>query len=307
MTWLEPHFAQAETKVVIFSAWIATHELVATRLDALGIGYVLFNGLVPARERAQRVERFRDDPRCRVFLATDAGGVGLNLQHIASVLVNMDLPWNPAVLEQRIGRVWRLGQTRRVEVLNLVASDSIEQSMLGVLQFKRSLFEGVLEGGDGEIHLEGTRLSRFMRSVEALTDAASADTTPIAASVIAAPTAGTVVGSAGPPPTAAGASADHAKSSTQAAIGSAPADFAASERLPISAVQTGEVSAALQPLLAAAAQWLGQLAGALGDGEAHPQIERDPASGRASLRLPLPEPDLLRKLADTLEALRAKP
>ncbi|WP_287258790.1 C-terminal helicase domain-containing protein [Mesorhizobium sp.] len=60
---------------------------------------------------------FRDDPACRVFLSTDAGSTGLNLQH-ASTLVNMDLPWNPAILEQRIARIHRMGQKRPVRVIN---------------------------------------------------------------------------------------------------------------------------------------------------------------------------------------------
>lgn len=58
------------------------------------------------------VDLFVEDPSCRVFLSTDTGGVGLNLQNAAAVVINMDLPWNPAVLEQRIGRVYRLGQHR---------------------------------------------------------------------------------------------------------------------------------------------------------------------------------------------------
>ena len=92
-----------------------THDIVIRRLEARGLGYVCFHGGVPSEKRPALVERFRDDPACRVFLSTDAGGVGLNLQHAATV-VNMDLPWNPAVLEQRIGRVHRMGQARPVRV-----------------------------------------------------------------------------------------------------------------------------------------------------------------------------------------------
>jgi hypothetical protein len=114
------------------------------------------------------VDRFREDPQCRAFLSTDAGGVGLNLQH-ASVVVNVDLPWNPAVLEQRIGRVHRLGQTRPVQVVSFVAKGTIEEGMLSVLGFKRSLFAGVLDGGESEVFLGGSRLKRFMESVETVT------------------------------------------------------------------------------------------------------------------------------------------
>ena len=122
----------------------------------------------PGPNRKHLVHRFREDPACRVFLATDAGGVGLNLQH-ASVVVNIDLPWNPAVLEQRIGRVHRLGQRRPVRVVNFIAQGTIEEGMLGLLKFKKSLFAGVLDGGEDEVFLGGTRLNRFMESVEKAT------------------------------------------------------------------------------------------------------------------------------------------
>jgi hypothetical protein len=94
--------------------------------------------------------------------------VGLNLQH-ASVVLNMDLPWNPAVLEQRIGRVHRLGQTRPVRVVHFIAQGTIEEGMLARLGFKRSLFAGVLDGGEREVFLGGSRLARFMEGVEQAT------------------------------------------------------------------------------------------------------------------------------------------
>src|SRR5262249_57040827 len=116
------------------------------------------------------IDHFREDDKCRVFLSTDAGGVGLNLQH-ASVVLNMDLPWNPAVLEQRVGRVHRLGQRQPVRVVNFIAQGTIEEGMLSVLQFKRSLFAGVLDGGEKDVFLGGSRLTKFMESVETATGA----------------------------------------------------------------------------------------------------------------------------------------
>ena len=103
-------------------------------------------------KRKDLIKKFREDPDCRVFLSSDAGGVGLNLQH-ANTVVNLDLPWNPAVLEQRIGRVHRLGQHRPVRVVNLIAENTIEHGMLGVLAFKKGLFSGVLDGGSNEVFL----------------------------------------------------------------------------------------------------------------------------------------------------------
>ena len=84
----------------------------------------------------------------------------MNLQH-ASIVVNMDLRWNPAVLEQRIGRVHRLGQRNPVQVMNFIAQGTIEEGMLSVLTFKKALFAGVLDGGEREVFLGGSRLSRL--------------------------------------------------------------------------------------------------------------------------------------------------
>src|SRR5882724_717576 len=161
-------FVEPEAKAVVFSQWTRTHDIVIRRLEARGLGYVSFHGGVPSEKRPALVERFRNDPACRIFLSTDAGSTGLNLQH-ASTVVNMDLPWNPAVLEQRIARIHRMGQTRPVQVINFVAKGTIEEGMLSVLAFKRSLSAGILDGGSGEISLGGSRLNRFMKDVENVT------------------------------------------------------------------------------------------------------------------------------------------
>ena len=168
ITLLEELYERPQVKVVVFSQWQRTHEIIERRMKAHGHDYVLFHGGVPGSKRGALIDRFREDDRCRAFLSTDAGGVGLNLQH-ASVVVNMDLPWNPAVLEQRIGRVHRLGQSRPVQVVNFIAQGTIEQSMLGVLQFKKSLFTGALDGGEKEVFLGGSRLTRFMQTVDKAT------------------------------------------------------------------------------------------------------------------------------------------
>ncbi len=157
-----------QAKVVVFSQWLRMHELLQEQLGMAGHKSLLFHGGVPGKKRKDLIDQFKNDPEHRVFLATDAGGVGLNLQN-ASGVINMDLPWNPAVLEQRIGRVHRLGQHRPVRVINFVAQGSIEEGMLGVLSFKQSLFTGVLDNGRDEVFLGGTRLKRFMETVEKAT------------------------------------------------------------------------------------------------------------------------------------------
>jgi len=96
-------------------------------------------------KRRQEINRFKQDPDCRLFLSTDSGATGLNLQ-AANVVINLDLPWNPARLEQRIARAWRKHQTRSVEVINLVCENSIEHRMVSMLSQKQQLADGVLDG-----------------------------------------------------------------------------------------------------------------------------------------------------------------
>ncbi|HZT80289.1 MAG TPA: DEAD/DEAH box helicase, partial [Gemmataceae bacterium] len=102
-------------KVVVFSQWEVMLRKAAEVLGRLGIGHVVLHGGVPGKGRRKLLERFRDDPECLAFLSTDVGGTGLNLQ-AADTVVNLEVPWNPAVLEQRIARVHRLGQQRPVQV-----------------------------------------------------------------------------------------------------------------------------------------------------------------------------------------------
>ena len=141
---LEECLSEAETKVVLFSEWERMLELVRDRLRRMRIGYAWHTGQVPQQRRRAEIRVFKSDPRCRVFLSTDSGGVGLNLQN-ASIVINCDLPWNPAKLEQRIARAWRKNQTRPVTVINLIAEDTIEQRMLGTLEAKKVLADGVLD------------------------------------------------------------------------------------------------------------------------------------------------------------------
>jgi len=168
MTVLGELLERPGTKAVVFSQWTKMHELLVRATKKRKWGHVFFHGGVPGKDRGKLIETFRNDANTRLFLSTDAGGVGLNLQ-FASIVLNVDLPWNPAVLEQRIGRVHRLGQNQPVRVVNFVSKGSIEESMLSVLSFKKSLFTGVLDGGNPNIDFGGSRLTKFMEAVEATT------------------------------------------------------------------------------------------------------------------------------------------
>ena len=165
---LEEKLEDPREKVVIFSQWQRMTHLVELELEEKGIGFVHLNGSVPSKHRGQLLDTFREDIDCRVFLSTDAGGVGLNLQS-ASMVINIDIPWNPAVLEQRIARVYRLGQKNKVQVVNLVSTGTIEHKMLDVLAFKSGLAAGILDDGEDSIFMGDSKFKKFMESVEDLT------------------------------------------------------------------------------------------------------------------------------------------
>jgi hypothetical protein len=147
-----------EVKVIVFSEWERMLELTRGLCDRLKLGFAWHTGTVPQKRRRAEINAFKSDPLCRVFLSTDSGAAGLNLQN-ASVVINCDLPWNPAKLEQRIARAWRKHQTRAVTVINLVSENTIEHRMLGTLSNKQALADGVLDrmGNLKEIKLQTGR------------------------------------------------------------------------------------------------------------------------------------------------------
>ncbi|MHB1422157.1 MAG: DEAD/DEAH box helicase [Gemmataceae bacterium] len=154
-------------KVVIFSQWETMLRLAVEVVEKLGVGFAVLHGGIPGKERRGLLERFRDDADCRVFLSTDAGGTGLNLQ-AADTVVNLEVPWNPAVLEQRIARVHRMGQHRPVQVFNLVMRDGIEERVLRTLAVKRSLFAEIFTGTSDEVSFATLGQQAFLETVREL-------------------------------------------------------------------------------------------------------------------------------------------
>ncbi len=276
-TYLDEAFEQPRTKVIVFSQWVRMHELVQRRLHKRNWDHVLFSGSVPGEQRKALVDRFREQDRCRTFLATDAGGVGLNLQN-ASVVVNMDLPWNPAVMEQRIGRAHRLGQTQPVRVVNFVAKGTIEEGMLSVLSFKKSLFAGALDGGDSEIFLGGSRLNKFMETVEKATGSIPASVGEPESQVEAETKAHDARESGGhsrppfitPPPPAPGAD-------------------------PLAGLLTTGLAVLEQLATAAREQTSDQPRLSL--------VHRDPQTGQQFIRFPMPSPDVLDRALGAISSL----
>ncbi len=154
-------------KAVVFSQWETMILEAAAELDKLGIGYTVLHGGLSGKERKEALERFKTDPACTIFLSTDAGGTGLNLQ-AADTVVNLELPWNPAVLEQRIARVHRMGQSRPVRVVNLVTRGTIEEKVHRTLKNKQQLFAGVFEGDADDIPFEAVNTASFLDGIRAL-------------------------------------------------------------------------------------------------------------------------------------------
>ena len=159
-------------KVVVFSQWERmlrlAHWALRGALGARGARAEVFHGGLDSRARGRMLEEFRDDPAFRVLLSTDAGGLGLNLQEAASIVVNLEVPWNPAVLEQRIGRVHRIGQVRGVRVLHFVTKGAIEERVLRVVEGKRALFEGLLSDEADTVVFDPTGRDSFVEQVRTL-------------------------------------------------------------------------------------------------------------------------------------------
>ena len=137
-------FDEEGRKIVLFSEWTTMLNLIEPMLKKRGILFVRLDGSVPQKQREELVNRFQTEATCAVFLTTNAGSVGLNLQ-AANTVINVDLPWNPAVLEQRIARAHRMGQTQPVQVFILVTEQTIEENLLATIAAKKDLALAALD------------------------------------------------------------------------------------------------------------------------------------------------------------------
>lgn len=146
---------EQERKIVVFSQWRRMLRLASWAVEDIlsdaGLRGLFFTGGERQKRRTQNIVDFHDDPNARILWATDAGGVGLNLQRAASCCINLELPWNPAVLEQRIGRIHRIGQRRSIDVYNLVSETGIESRIATLVANKRALFTGLFDGTSNEV------------------------------------------------------------------------------------------------------------------------------------------------------------
>ncbi|MGL6195553.1 MAG: DEAD/DEAH box helicase [Thermoguttaceae bacterium] len=159
---------EPDRKIVLFSEWTTMLDLIEPILHKNKAGFVRLDGKVPQKKRQMLVRQFMDDAECRVFLTTNAGSVGLNLQ-AANTVVNVDLPWNPAILEQRIGRAHRMGQKRQVQIFLRVTEQTIEEQMLATLSAKHDLALAALDiGSDVNEVVMKTGVEELKRRLEIL-------------------------------------------------------------------------------------------------------------------------------------------
>src|SRR5208337_636917 len=134
--------AEQGHKIIVFSQFVAVIKLVQDELENDGISCVAYHGQISNEERSFNLKRFTDQPNVTVLASTDAGQFGLNLQ-VADVIINYDLPWNPARLQQRIARIHRIGQVNKVLAINFVVKGTIEEHVREILEKKRKIFRDV--------------------------------------------------------------------------------------------------------------------------------------------------------------------
>jgi superfamily II DNA or RNA helicase len=285
---------EEKRKVVVFSEYERMTYLAGEELRKMKIGFVSLHGNVPSRKRGSLIDTFHRDPDCKVFLSTDAGGVGLNLQ-TASAVINFEPPWNPARLEQRIGRVHRLGQAHPVQVIHLLTEKSIEEHVWETLELKKSLFAGVFDSPTAEVSFAKLGRKSVLQAVKEIfanqagrpkpiIDSAPPQPVPVAAAA-SAPLA-TVSSPAGSAETPAAPSQSVAPRQVKAGTPALPAaEPSAFEK---AAAGLLEVGVTLLETIAASA---GNGQDAHSDGKQHPfsaLFSRDPRTNRPILSIPLP-------------------
>jgi SNF2 family DNA or RNA helicase len=129
-------------QVIIYSEYLATIELLKSVFTDHGVTFTTYHGGLSSNEKQISIERFKEG-ECQVFISTESGGQGLNLQ-FCHRLINYDLPWNPMRIEQRIGRVHRFGQVNDVEIFTMPIKGTIDEYLLYILTSKVNLFETVI-------------------------------------------------------------------------------------------------------------------------------------------------------------------
>ncbi len=151
----------SEHKILLFSQWERMTAILQREIEKMDVKTVRFYGDLSPKERQETIDAFTNQQDIRVFISTDAGALGVNLQ-AADFVINFDLPWNPAKLEQRIARAHRIGQKRTVNVVNLITIRTLESGILKVLYKKRRLFKEIFDYLETERMLSSAPAARQM-------------------------------------------------------------------------------------------------------------------------------------------------
>jgi len=163
---LKEQVEQRNGQAIVFTQWTRMAELLEEEIKEAGLAVAYLHGGVDLARRSELVDEFQRG-KYHVFLSTDAGGLGLNLQ-AASLIVNFDLPFNPAKVEQRVGRAHRLGQEEPVNVLNLLMSRSVEENLVRILARRQKLFEDIFSAWDEGEKPEQVTLDGWLRDTRKL-------------------------------------------------------------------------------------------------------------------------------------------
>lgn len=142
--------------------------IISRMLAKNGIGFTELTGNIPVKDRKKVIREFEENPECRIFLSSESGGTGLNLQ-VADTVINFELPWNPSKKNQRIGRIDRLGQkNNNLTVINLIMRNSIEMKVASGLGVKQDLFDSVLNSDrfTDEVDFSGKGRAQFLQMLE---------------------------------------------------------------------------------------------------------------------------------------------
>ena len=157
-----------QRKIIIFSEWTTMLTIIGRMLTKNGIGFTELTGNVAVKERKKVIKEFEENPGCRIFLSTESGGTGLNLQ-VADTVINFELPWNPSKKNQRTGRIDRLGQkSPNLTVINLITRNSIEMKVASGLAVKQDLFDSVLNSDNftDEVDFSEKGRAQFLQMLE---------------------------------------------------------------------------------------------------------------------------------------------
>ncbi len=165
---LREQVVHRRAQAIVFTQWTRMAELVAETLEQEKLAFVYLHGGVDTRAREILVRDFQAG-KYSIFLSTDAGGVGLNLQ-AASLVINFDLPWNPAKLDQRVSRAHRLGQAGTVNVINLLMSGTVEENLVRVLEKRKRLFQEVFSAWEEGGKPEQITLEKYLRDTRELVE-----------------------------------------------------------------------------------------------------------------------------------------